>query len=70
MSFLRLHADEARIGASFGPHLGRQRSVEVALDMSESQWMDALNFMLSQTDAAKLRRLLQSDYPELLTEAA
>jgi hypothetical protein len=69
MSFLRLHADEAKVCAS-GPHLGRQRSVEVVLDMTEAQWMAALSFMLSQTDDAKLRRLLQSDYPELLTEAA
>ena len=69
MSFLRLHADEARICAS-GPYLGRQRSVDVALDMSEAQWMDALKFMLSQTDEAKLRRLLATEYPDLLTEAA
>jgi len=69
MSFLRLHADEARIGASFGPHLGRQRSVEVALDMTEAQWMDALSFMLSQTDDDKLRRLLRAEYPDLLEAA-
>jgi hypothetical protein len=69
MSFLRLHADEAKVCAS-GPHLGRQRSVEVVLDMTEAQWMAALSFMLSQTDDAKLRRLLATEYPDLLTVAA
>ena len=66
MSFLRLHADEVvRICAS-GPHLGRQRSVELELDLSETQWMHALSFMLSQTSDAKLRDLLHTEYAHLL----
>ena len=68
MSFLRIHADEARICAS-GPHLGRQRSVELELDLSEAQWMDALSFMLSQTSDDKLRRLLRAEYADLLEAA-
>lgn len=68
MSFLRIHADEARICAS-GPHLGRQRSVEVVLDLSEAQWLDALAFMLSQTSDDKLRHLLRAEYPDLLEAA-
>lgn len=68
MSFLRIHADEARICAS-GPHLGRQRSVELELDMTETQWMDALSFMLSQTSDDKLLNLLRAEYPDLLEAA-
>jgi hypothetical protein len=49
--------------------LGRQRSVELELDLSETQWMDALSFMLSQTDDDKLRRLLRAEYADLLEAA-
>jgi hypothetical protein len=68
MSFLRIHADEARICAR-GPHLGRQRSVELELDMTEAQWMDALSFMLSQTSDDKLLNLLRAEYSDLLEAA-
>jgi hypothetical protein len=70
MSFARIYADGFKVRPGTVPHLGSRHYVELELDLTPSQWREALAFLLSQTPAEEARRLLQADFPDLLTEAA
>lgn len=70
MSFVRIYAADVTIQPGTVPHLGSRHYVELNLDLTTAQWHDALGFLLSQTPTDELRRLLQADFPELLTTEA
>lgn len=70
MSFARLYAEGVKVLPGTVPHLGSRHYVELELDMTTSQWREALAFLISQTPAQEMRELLQSEFPDLLTEVS
>jgi hypothetical protein len=70
MSFARIYADNVRIEPGTVPHLGSRHYVELNLDLTTNQWREALAFLISQTPPQEMRELLQSEFPDLLTEVS
>ena len=68
--FARIYAANVRIEPGTVPHLGQRHYVELNLDLTSSQWHDALGFLLSQISEREARDFLRVQFPELLTEAA
>lgn len=70
MSFARIYADGVKVLPGTVPHLGSRHYVELELDLTTSQWREALAFLISQTSAQEMRALLQSEFPDLLEVSA
>lgn len=69
MSFARIYVEGFKVLPGTVPHLGSRHYVELELDMTSSQWREALAFLISQTDAQEMRDLLASEFPDLLEAA-
>lgn len=69
MSFARIYVEGFKVLPGTVPHLGSRHYIELELDMTTSQWREALAFLISQTDAQEMRNLLASEFPDLLEAA-
>lgn len=66
--FARIYADGFKVSPGTVPHLGSRHYVELELDLTQSQWRDALGFLISQTSAQEMKDFLRSEFPDLLEE--